>query len=226
MWTLARFVYVSFVTDVYSRRILGWRVSSSKTTPLVSSALEQALFTRRRGNAAFTATGLIHPSDAGSQYTSLAFTEALLDAGIAGSIASVGDALDNALMESTIGLFKTELIDRQRSWTGRNEVERETAAWVHWFNTERLHSAIGYQPPVEFEELHHGHHGHRGPPSGLNRASVRSRTVQQARQATPPEAAPTGALVTAPPTERTHHDLAQPHPRHVRAGHLRPAGPP
>src|SRR3954464_14168179 len=145
------FVYVSFVTDVYSRRILGWRVSTSKTTPLVTSALEQALFTRRRGNAVFTAVGLIHHSDAGSQYTSLAFTEALTDAGIAGSIGSVGDALDNALMESTIGLFKTELIDRQRSWTGRNQVERETAAWVHWFNTERLHSATDYRPPVEFE---------------------------------------------------------------------------
>ena len=154
VWTLARFVYVSFVTDVYSRRILGWRVSTSKTTPLVSSALEQALFTRRRGNVAFTATGLVHHSDAGSQYTSLAFTEALLEAGIAGSIGSVGDVLDNALMESTIGLFKTELIDRQRSWTGRTEVERETAAWVHWFNTDRLHSSIGYRPPVEFEELY------------------------------------------------------------------------
>jgi putative transposase len=152
VWTLAGFVYVSFVTDVHSRRILGWRVSTSKTTPLVTSALEQALFTRRRGNAAFTATGLIHHSDAGSQYTSLAFTETLTEVGIAGSIGSVGDALDNALMESTIGLYKTEVIDRQRSWTGRNEVERETAAWVHWFNTERLHSALDYRPPVEFEE--------------------------------------------------------------------------
>jgi putative transposase len=89
-----------------------------------------------------------------AQYTSLAFTEALLEAGIAGSIGSVGDALDNALMESTIGLYKTELIDRQRSWTGRTAVERETAAWVHWFNTERLHSAIDYRPPVEFEVPH------------------------------------------------------------------------
>jgi putative transposase len=155
VWTLAGFVYVSFVTDVYSRRILGWRVSTSKTTPLVTSALEQALFTRRRGNAAFTAAGLLHHSDAGSQYTSLAFTEALLEAGIAGSIGSVGDALDNALMESTIGLYKTELVDRQQSWAGRTEVERETAAWVHWFNTERLHSAIDYRPPVEFEDHHY-----------------------------------------------------------------------
>jgi transposase InsO family protein len=124
VWTLAGFVYVSFVTDVFSRRILGWRVTTTKATPLVTSALEQALFTRRRGNAAFTATGLVHHSDAGSQYTSLAFTQTLLEAGIAGSIGSVGDALDNALMESTIGLFKTELIDRQKSWTGRAEVER------------------------------------------------------------------------------------------------------
>jgi transposase InsO family protein len=90
------------------------------------SALEQALLTRRRGNAAFTATGLVHHTEAGSQYTSLAFTEALLDAGIASSIGSVGDALDNALMEFTDGLFKTELINRQRSWTGRAQVEKET----------------------------------------------------------------------------------------------------
>jgi putative transposase len=152
VWTLAGFVYVSFVTDVHSRRILGWRVTTTKATPLVTSALEQALFTRRRGNAAFTATGLVHHSDAGSQYTSLAFTQTLLEAGIAGSIGSVGDALDNALMESTIGLFKTELIDRQKSWTGRTEVERETASWVHWYNTTRLHSSIGYTPPVEFEQ--------------------------------------------------------------------------
>ena len=87
------------------------------------------------------------------QYTSLAFTEALLEAGIAGSIGSVGDALDNALMESTIGLYKTELIDRhQQSWTGRSEVERETASWVHWYNTTRLHSSIGYAPPVDYEQ--------------------------------------------------------------------------
>lgn len=155
VWTLAGFVYVSFVTDVYSRRILGWRVSTTKSTPLVSSALEQALFIRRRGNAEFTATGLVHHSDAGSQYTSLAFTEALLDAGIAGSIGTVGDALDNALMESTIGLYKSELIERhERSWTGRAEVERETAAWVHWYNTDRLHSSIGYAPPLEYEQHH------------------------------------------------------------------------
>ena len=156
VWTLAGFCYVALLTDVYSRRILGWRVTTSKTTPLVMSTLEQALFTRRRTDSRFTATGLVHHSDAGSQYTSIAFTEALLEAGITGSIGSVGDALDNALMESTIGLYKTELIDRHdTSWTGRAEVERETASWVHWYNTTRLHSSIQYRPPVEYEAAWH-----------------------------------------------------------------------
>lgn len=132
MWTLAGFVYTAFCVDVYSRRILGWRVMTTKTTPLVHGVLEQALFTRRRADFHFTSTGLVHHSDAGSQYTSLAFTEALVESGIACSIGSVGDALDNALMESTIGLCKTELIDRAQSWSGRGEVERETAEWVRW----------------------------------------------------------------------------------------------
>ena len=158
VWTLAGFVYVAFVTDVYSRRILGWRVTTSKSTPLVHSVLEQALFTRRRHNSSFTPSGLVHHSDAGSQYTSLIFTEALLEAGITGSIGSVGDALDNALMESAIGLFKTELIHRRPgSWSGRNEVERETASWVHWYNTSRLHSALNHTPPIEYEQRYRDH---------------------------------------------------------------------
>ena len=154
VWTLEGFVYTSFVTDVCSRRILGWRVSASQATPLVTSALEQALFIRRRTDARFTSAGLVFHSDAGSQYTAISFTEALLEAGIAPSIGTVGDALDNALMESTIGLYKTELIhhDRPRSWSGRAEVERETASWVHWYNTTRIHHSIGKMSPTEFEE--------------------------------------------------------------------------
>jgi putative transposase len=154
VWTLTGFVYVSFITDVYSRRILGWRVMSTKETALVSSAVEQALATRRRQDSEFTTTGLVHHSDAGSQYTSIAFTEALEEAGIAGSIGSVGDALDNALMESTIGLYKTELIDHRRNrktWESRAAVEAATAEWVHWYNTERIHSSIDYMPPIEKE---------------------------------------------------------------------------
>ncbi len=155
VWTLAGFVYVSLVTDVFSRRILDWRVSTSKTTSLVLSALEQALFTRRRHNSRFTSTGLVHHSDAGSQYTSVTFTEALIDAGIAPSIGTVGDALDNALQESTIGLYKAELIEheRTRSWSGAAEVERETASYVHWFNETRIHLSIGRMSPVRYETL-------------------------------------------------------------------------
>ena len=93
---------------------------------------------------------LLPPVEPG-QYTSLAFTEALVESGIAGSIGSVGDALDNALMESTIGLYKTELINRTLSWSGRAEVERETAEWVRWFNADRLHSSIDYLPPIDYE---------------------------------------------------------------------------
>jgi putative transposase len=164
VWTLAGFCYVSFVTDVYSRRILGWRVATTKTTPLVLSALEQALFTRRRTSVEFTAQGLVHHSDAGSQYTALAFTQALREAGITGSIGSVGDALDNALIESAIGLYKTEVIDRHpRSWSGWRDVETHTASWVHWYNTSRLHSAIGYVPPAEYEHAYHLTASHRDP---------------------------------------------------------------
>ena len=99
------------------------------------------------------------------QYTSLAFTEALIDAGVTGSIGTVGDALDNALMESTIGLFKTEVIGHEQTiWTNWRQVEEATASWVHWFNHERLHSAIGDIPPVEIEQIHyHSTRGHDNP---------------------------------------------------------------
>jgi putative transposase len=157
VWTGCGFVYTSFITDVYSRRILGWKTSSSKTSDLVTGALQQALATRRRASSEFTAEGLIHHSDAGSQYTALAFTEELAEAGIAGSVGTVGDALDNALMESTIGLYKTELISpysRTRNWSGVREVERETAEWVRWYNNERIHSSIDYMTPIEWEVMY------------------------------------------------------------------------
>jgi transposase InsO family protein len=129
----------------------------SKTTDLVASALAQALATRRRASSEFAAHGLIHHSDAGSQYTALAFTEELAEAGIAGSIGTVGDALDNALMESTIGLFKTECISprtRRKNWAGLQDVERETAEWIHWYNHERIHSSIDYMTPIEREVVY------------------------------------------------------------------------
>lgn len=166
VWTLAGFCYVSFVTDVFSRRILGWRVTTVKTTPLVLSALEQAMFTRRRTSYEFTTNGLLHHSDAGSQYTSLAFTEALAEAGITGSIGTVGDALDNALMESTIGLFKTEVIEHEQpTWSTWREVEKAVASWVHWYNHERLHSSIGDIPPVEYEQCYYDSNPGRDDPA-------------------------------------------------------------
>lgn len=157
VWTTAGFCYVSFVTDVFSRRILGWRVWTSMKTELVTSALNQALFTRRRTDVTFTSQGLVHHSDAGSQYLSLAFSDELHKAGIVGSIGTVGDALDNAVMESTIGLFKTEVIDNERrTWTSWRQVEAAVASWVTWYNHERLHSSIGDVPPAEYEQAYHG----------------------------------------------------------------------
>jgi putative transposase len=155
VWTLAGFVYVAFVVDVFSRRILGWRVSGSRHTVLVTDALRQALSVRRRGEVDWTATGLVHHSDAGSQYTSVALTAELIAAGIAGSIGTVGDALDNALCESTIGLFKTEAIDGHGpAWADRREVEWQVARWVAWYNATRLHTSIGNLPPIEYEHAH------------------------------------------------------------------------
>jgi putative transposase len=155
VWTLTGFVYVAFVVDVFSRRVLGWRVATSKQTPLVTDALHQALTTRRIAESHWDAKGLIHHSDAGSQYTSVAFTAELLEHGMNGSIGTVGDALDNALCESTIGLFKTEAIDDGGpAWADRRAVEWQVARWVHWYNAARLHSSIGHLPPLEFEHHH------------------------------------------------------------------------
>jgi putative transposase len=155
VWTLAGFIYVAFVVDVFSRRILGWRVTTTKHTSMVTDALRQALQVRRRGQDSWAAAGLIHHSDAGSQYVSVAFTAELLAAGIAGSIGTVGDALDNALCESTIGLFKTEAVNLSGpAWRDRRDVEWQVARWVHWYNSTRLHSSIKHLPPIEFEQHH------------------------------------------------------------------------
>jgi putative transposase len=115
----------------------------------------EPLQVRRRGEHQWAPAGLVHHSDAGSQYLSVAFTAELLEASIAGSIGTVGDALDNALCESTIGLFKTEAINLAGpAWTDRRDVEWQVARWVHWYNTTRLHSSIRHLPPIEFEQQH------------------------------------------------------------------------
>jgi putative transposase len=150
-------VYVAFVLDAYSRRILGWRAARSMKTALVLDALEMALWTRGRHNVTEGGDpgGLVVHSDAGSQYTSIAFTERLAQAGAAPSVGSVGDAYDNALAESQIGLFKTEVIHRRGPWKGLDDVELAVLEWVDWHNHRRLHSACHDLTPVEYEQIHY-----------------------------------------------------------------------
>ena len=152
--TWAGMVYVAFVIDAYSRRILGWRAASSMKTALVLDALEQALWTRRRDGLGDLA-GLVHHTDAGSQYTSIAFTERLAAAGVSGSVGTVGDAYDNALAEPVIGLFKTELIKPRGPWRTAEQVEIATLEYVDWFNHRRLYEACGDIPPAELETAYY-----------------------------------------------------------------------
>jgi len=145
------FVYVAFVIDVFARRIVGWRASSSLRTDFVLDALEQALYARRGAGGG----DLVHHSDRGTQYLSMRYTERLGDAGIALSVGSRGDAYDNALAETVIGLFKTEVIRRDGPWRSLDTVEFATLTWVDWFNTRRLLEPIGYLPPAEYEERYY-----------------------------------------------------------------------
>lgn len=144
------FAYVAFVIDVFSRKIVGWRVSGSARTDFVLDALEQALHDRQPAENA-----LIHHSDRGSQYLSIRYTERLADAGIEPSVGSVGDSYDNALAESINGLYKTEVIRRGGPWRTREAVEWATLDWVEWYNNRRLLSSIGHVPPAEFEAAYY-----------------------------------------------------------------------
>jgi putative transposase len=150
VWTTAGWVYVAFVIDAYARRILGWKVSTAMTTDLVLDAINQAIFARRREGVK-DLSGLIHHNDAGSQYTSVRFTERLVEAGISASIGTVGDAHDNSLAESINGLYKTELINPGKPWRDATHVEVETATYLRWFNYDRLYEFCGDIPPVELE---------------------------------------------------------------------------
>ena len=154
--TWAGMVYVAFVIDAYSRRILGWRAATTMRTSLVLDALEHALWTRRHDGRG-SLTGLIHHTDAGSQYTSIAFTERLSAAGVSGSVGTVGDAYDNALAESVIGLFKTELIKPGGPWRTAEQVEIATLDYVDWFNHRLLYEACGDIPPAELEDAYYRH---------------------------------------------------------------------
>ena len=140
-------LYVAFVIDVFARRIVGWRVSTSMKTDFVLDALEQALYARQPERD----SALIHHSDRGSQYVSIRYSERLAEAGIEPSVGSKGDSYDNALAETINGLYKTELIHRRAPWKSREAVELATLEWVAWFNHHRLLGSIGYIPPAEAE---------------------------------------------------------------------------
>jgi transposase InsO family protein len=141
------FVYVAFVIDVFARRIVGWRVSASLRTDFVLDALEQAIYDRRGAGV----TDLVHHSDRGTQYLSMRYTDRLAEAGMAPSVGSRGDSYDNALAESIIGLFKTEVIQLKGPWRHLEAVEFATLRWVDFFNNRRLLEPIGYVPPTEYE---------------------------------------------------------------------------
>jgi putative transposase len=147
VWTQAGFVYVAFIIDAFSRYIVGWRVSTSLHAELALDALEMALWHRRQQQL----DRLVHHSDRGVQYLAIRYTERLAEAGAVRSVGSKGDSYDNALAETTHGLYKAELINRRGPWRSAEHVELATAEWVDWWNQRRLHSAADNLPPAEFE---------------------------------------------------------------------------
>jgi putative transposase len=150
--TWSGFAYAAFVIDCYSRMIVGWQVTNHLRTDLALDALEQAIWARNE-----RLDGLIHHSDRGTQYLSIRYTERLADEGAVASVGSRGDSYDNAVAESTIGLYKTELILRCAPWRGVEDLELATLDYVHWFNHHRLHGAAENLPPAEHEAAYYRH---------------------------------------------------------------------
>jgi putative transposase len=149
--TWSGFCYTAFVTDLFSRMIVGWRVATSLGADLALDALEMGIWTRRGEDL----EGLVHHSDRGVQYLAIRYTERLAEAGAVASVGSKGDSFDNALAETVNGLYKTELIRRRGPWRTAEQVELATATWVEWWNHRRLHGACGGIPPAEFEADYH-----------------------------------------------------------------------
>ena len=154
--TWSGFAYVAFVIDAYARRILGWRVAATMATTMVLDSIEQAIWTRTR-EGVLDLNDVVHHSDRGSQYTSIRFTERLAEAGIQPSVGAVGSSYDNALAETIIGLYKTELIHRGKPWKTVEDVETATARWVDWFNNQRIYQHCGDIPPAALESAHYAH---------------------------------------------------------------------
>jgi putative transposase len=143
-------VYTACVIDVFSRRIVGWRTARTMTTDLPLDALQMAIWARNE-----RLDNLVHHSDRGSQYTSIRYTERLVEAGAHCSVGTTGDSYDNALAESLIGLYKTELIRRKGPWKTIDDLELATAEWVDWYNHRRIHSACNNAPPAEYETTYY-----------------------------------------------------------------------
>jgi transposase InsO family protein len=160
-------VYVAFVIDVFSRMIVGWRVFSSMSGELTLDALEQALWAGDHNGE------LVHHSDRGSQYLAIRYTERLVEEGIDPPVGSVGDSYDNAMDESIIGLFKTEVIRPGGPWRSLEAVEYATLEWVDWFNNRRLLGPIGDIPPVELEQAYYDSLDAPAMAAGLNQRSLR-----------------------------------------------------
>jgi putative transposase len=159
--TWSGFAYTAFVTDVFSRRIVGWRVANTLRTDLALDALEMAIWSRTQ-----PLEGLVHHSDRGVQYLSIRYTQRLAAEGAVTSVGSRGDSYDNAMAESIIGLYKSELITMRGPWRTVEDVELATLSWVHWWNTTRLHTAIGDIPPDEFETAHYAQRSPANPAGG------------------------------------------------------------
>ena len=166
--------FLAFVIDVFSRKVVGWQLASHMRTDLVLDALRMALGTRSAG----ADVELVHHSDRGSQYTSIDFTQELTDHGVLASVGSVGDAYDNALAESFVDSFKTELV-ADRVWQSRSQLELAVVEWISWFNDDRLHASLGDIPPAELEALYET----RPPPTSarpsgsLRRAAMETTTL-------------------------------------------------
>jgi putative transposase len=166
--TWSGMAFTAFVSDVFSRRIVGWRTASSMPTALPLDALEMAIWTRHRAGRTDKhgrLPGLIQHSDAGSQYTAIRYAERLSDAGALASIGSVGDSYDNALAESVIGLYKLECVRRDGPFRTVDDLELATLNWVHWFNEHRLHSSLHLVPPIEFETAYYRQNNTQRQPS-------------------------------------------------------------
>jgi len=180
--TWSGFAYTSFIFDVFSRRIIGWRVSKSLRADLALDALEQAIWTRQFEDTT-NLDGLVHHSDRGVQYLSIRYTERLAEEGAITSVGSKGDSYDNAMAESIIGLYKTELITMQGPWRTIEDVELATLSWVHWWNTKRLLEPIGDIPPVEYEtKWQNTHQDHNGGAINQPAETVHGQTAEQITQ--------------------------------------------